>query len=121
MVANGVIHHTAFLVAPPSQVLAQIIYSDPNLTYFRGAIARADSGQTGLNKIDSLLKYPVVNMTVLAPNNAAFQALLDTSIRRALIAQEYRNQLRQHRLLFLHHLTRFSEIHYYIVPCQLQR
>lgn len=87
MVANGVIHHTAFLVAPPSQVLAQIIYSDPNLTYFRGAIARADSGQTGLNKIDSLLKYPVVNMTVLAPNNAAFQALLDTSIRRALIAQ----------------------------------
>ncbi|HMJ45924.1 MAG TPA: fasciclin domain-containing protein [Ferruginibacter sp.] len=87
VVANGLIHHTAFLVTPPSLVLAQIIYADPTLTYFTAAIARGDSGQTGLNKFDSLLKYPVVNMTVLTPNDAAMKALLDTTIRRALIAQ----------------------------------
>ncbi|MGH2564707.1 MAG: hypothetical protein ACRDE5_09345, partial [Ginsengibacter sp.] len=40
------------------------------------AIARADSGQTGLSKLDSLLGYAVTNMTVLAPNDAAFQTLI---------------------------------------------
>lgn len=76
IVANGVIHHTATIVAPPSTVLAGLIYPDPNLSYFSAAVARADSAQVGLNRIDSLLKYPVLNMTVLAPNDAAFQTLI---------------------------------------------
>jgi uncharacterized surface protein with fasciclin (FAS1) repeats len=76
VVANGVIHHVATVVVPPSTVLAQLIYTDPDLSYFRAAIARADSGQVNLNRIDSLLKYGVTNMTVLAPNNAAFQTLI---------------------------------------------
>ena len=74
--SNGVIHLVAALVAPPSQVLKTAMYSNPNLTYFKAAIARADSGQTGLNKLDSLLGYAVTNMTVLAPNDAAFQTLI---------------------------------------------
>jgi hypothetical protein len=74
--SNGVIHHTYTIVAPPTMVLAQLIYPDPNLSYFSAAIARADSGQTDLNRFDSLLKYGVTNMTVLAPNNAAFQTLI---------------------------------------------
>ena len=73
---NGVIHIVAALVAPPSQVLKSAMYSNPNLTYFKAAIARADSGKTGLNKLDSLLGYAVTNMTVLAPNDAAFQTLI---------------------------------------------
>ncbi|MEO7313018.1 MAG: fasciclin domain-containing protein [Chitinophagaceae bacterium] len=85
--ANGTVHQMAALVSPPSTVLAGILYTDPNLTYFSAAIARADSGATGLNKIDSLLRYPPLSMTVLAPTNAAFMAVLDTNIRRALIAQ----------------------------------
>ncbi len=52
------------------------MYSNPDLTYFKAAIARADSGQTGLNKLDSLLGYAVTNMTVLAPSDAAFQTLI---------------------------------------------
>ncbi len=84
---NGVIHTVAAVVNPPSQVLAQIIYGDTSLAYFSAAVARADSGQVGLNRIDSLLKYPVVNMTVLAPNNAAFQTLLFGQIYSALLAQ----------------------------------
>jgi uncharacterized surface protein with fasciclin (FAS1) repeats len=73
---NGVIHLVAGIVNPPSQVLKSAIYSNPNLTYFKAAVARADSGQTGLNRIDSLLGYAVTNMTVLAPNDAAFQTLI---------------------------------------------
>lgn len=76
VVANGVIHHTAFIVAPPTRVLKDTIGRVSNLSYFRAAIARADSGSTGLSKFDSLLNYPVVNMTVLAPNDAAFQTLI---------------------------------------------
>lgn len=85
--SNGVIHVVAALVQPPSQTLKTAIYSNPNLTYFKAAIARADSGQTGLNRIDSLLGYAVTNMTVLAPNDAAFQTILYGSIYAALRAQ----------------------------------
>ncbi|MDQ2863732.1 MAG: fasciclin domain-containing protein, partial [Bacteroidota bacterium] len=74
--SNGVVHLVAALVSPPSQVLKSAIYSNPNLTYFKAAIARADSGQTGLSKLDSLLGYAVTNMTVLAPSDAAFQTLI---------------------------------------------
>ncbi len=73
---NGVIHLVAAIVNPPSQVLKAALYSNPNLTYFKAAVARADSGQTGLNRIDSLLGYAVTNLTVLAPNDAAFQTLI---------------------------------------------
>ncbi len=73
---NGVIHLVAGIVAPPSQVLRDALYNNPNLTYFKAAVARADSGQEGLNKFDSLLNYPVTNMTILAPNDAAFQTLI---------------------------------------------
>lgn len=73
---NGVVHLVAALVAPPSQVLKDAIYSNPNLTYFKAAIARADNGQVGLKRFDSLLNYPVTNMTVLAPSDAAFQTLI---------------------------------------------
>jgi uncharacterized surface protein with fasciclin (FAS1) repeats len=73
---NGVIHLVAGIVAPPSQLLKTAIDNNPDLTYFKAAIARADSGQTGLNKFDSLLNYPVTNMTVLAPNDAAFKMLI---------------------------------------------
>jgi len=73
---NGVVHLVAALVSPPSQVLKNAIYSNPNLTYFRAAIARADSGESGLSKLDSLLGYAVTNMTVLAPSDGAFQTLI---------------------------------------------
>lgn len=73
---NGVIHVMAAIVNPPSQVLKDAMYSNPNLKYFKAAIARADSGANGLSKLDSLLGYGVTNMTVLAPNDAAFQTLI---------------------------------------------
>ena len=84
---NGVVHLVGGIVAPPSQVLRDAIYSNPNLSYFKAAIARADSGQTGLNRLDSLLAYPVTNMTVLVPDNAAVQAFLFGTIYNALLLQ----------------------------------
>ena len=85
---NGIVHLVAALVSPPSQVLKTAIYKNPNLTYFKAAIARADSGQSGLHKLDSLLGYAVTNMTVLAPNDAAFQTLIF-----GLAFQSYLNQV----------------------------
>lgn len=74
--ANGVIHHVYTVVTPPQATLKSLIAAEPNLTYFRAAIARADSGQSGLNKLDSLLGYGLTNMTVAAPNDAAFQSFI---------------------------------------------
>lgn len=85
--SNGVVHVVAAIVAPPSQLLKDAIYNDPNLSYFKAAVARADSGQTGLNKIDSLLGYAVTNMTVLVPSNAAFGQILFKLIYNALLQQ----------------------------------
>src|SRR5580692_5082 len=85
--SNGVIHTVAAVVMPPSTLLAQTIYGDSNLTYLTAAIARADSGQVGINRIDSLLKYPFVNMTVLAPNNTAFQTILFEEIYGTLLQE----------------------------------
>ncbi len=73
---NGVIHKTLSVVAPPSKVLSDAIYANANLSFFKAAIARADSGQTGLGSLGYLMAYPVTNMTILAPNDAAFQQLI---------------------------------------------
>lgn len=75
-VSNGLIHHTGALVAPPSATLKTMIAGEATLSYFRAAVARADSGAVGLSRFDSLLNYGVTNMTVLAPNDAAFQTLI---------------------------------------------
>ena len=74
--ANGIIHKPLAIVAPPTRVLKDAMNRVANLTYFKAAIARADSGQTGLRRFDSLLNYAVTNMTVLAPNDVAFQTLI---------------------------------------------
>lgn len=75
-VGNGVVHKVARLVAPPTQLVAQVIAADNELSLFRAAVARADSGQTGLNRLDSVMKFGLANITVFAPNNAAVQQLL---------------------------------------------
>ena len=73
---NGIIHHTFSVVTPPTALLKPMIAAEATLSYFRAAVARADSGQVGTNKFDSLMNYGLVNMTVLAPNDAAFQTFI---------------------------------------------
>ena len=74
--ANGIIHTAYSVTVPPSATLKTMIAGEATLSYFRAAVARADSGSVGLSKFDSLLNYGVTNMTVLAPNDAAFQTLV---------------------------------------------
>ena len=79
--SNGIIHHTATVVTPPSAVLKTMIAGEATLSYFRAAIQRADSGQAvGTGQFDYLLNYGVTNMTVLAPNDAAFQTFIFTVV-----------------------------------------
>lgn len=85
--SNGTIHIVGGVIAPPAKTLRDTLYARADLTYFRAAIARADSGQVGTSRFDSLMNYAVTNMTVLAPNDAAFQTLLFGSIYGYLIAQ----------------------------------
>ncbi len=74
--SNGVIHRTFSVVAPPTALLKSLIASEPTLSYFRAAVTRADSGSVGTARFDSLMNFGVLNMTVLAPNDAAFQTLV---------------------------------------------
>jgi|KBSMisStaDraftv2_1062788.scaffolds.fasta_scaffold00138_3 uncharacterized surface protein with fasciclin (FAS1) repeats len=74
--ANGVIHPIAALLSPPTTTLKGLEFADTTLTFFQAAVARADSGQVGLGRFDSLFNYAPVNFTVNAPDNNAFRALL---------------------------------------------
>jgi uncharacterized surface protein with fasciclin (FAS1) repeats len=74
--SNGIIHGIPAIIIPPTGTLKTAIAGESTLSYFRAAIARADSGAVGLGKFDSLLNYAPTNMTVLAPNDAAFKTLI---------------------------------------------
>ena len=69
---------------PPSQVLWQRIASDPDLTYLKAAVEKADQGDPA-KTLQSALSNPAANLTVLAPSNLAFQQLLTAQITQALI------------------------------------
>lgn len=76
MAANGIIHNPAVLVIPPSTTLWSRISADADMTLFKAAITRGDSGLVGTARIDSLLNLPIgPNFTVFAPTNAAVRAL----------------------------------------------
>ncbi len=89
IVSNGIIHHVFSIVAPPSKLLKDLISSDTALVYFRAAVARGDSGSVGLNKLDSLLGYGALNMTVLTPNNAAMKSVLDSALFKGVFPIVY--------------------------------
>jgi len=83
-VANGIINRTSFVLLPPQQVLWQRIASDPDLTYLKSAVQKADEGDPN-KTLESALSNPAANLTVLAPSNLAFQQLLTLQITGALI------------------------------------
>lgn len=74
---NGVIHVIGGVAVPPSQTLSAIIAGDTSLSFLRAAIIRADSGQVGMNRLDSVMNLAYgPNLTVFAPDNNAFRAFL---------------------------------------------
>ncbi len=87
--ANGVIHHTAFVVTPPQRYLWDRINTDPELTYLKAAINRADSGTAAPGTLQGALLNIGANLTVFAPTDAAFQATLTGAIYQGLVAAGY--------------------------------
>lgn len=75
--ANGIIHHSYSVVTPPTRVLKDTITRTANTAIYLAAIARADSGQVGTARFDSLLNYGLTNMTVLVPRDTAFKTLIN--------------------------------------------
>lgn len=86
-VANGLVYKIGAVLLPPSQFLWNRIDTDPNLTYLKAAVQRADSGVAAAATLTAALQNPAANLTVFAPTNAAFQALLAAQIEQALVAQ----------------------------------
>jgi uncharacterized surface protein with fasciclin (FAS1) repeats len=78
--ANGAIHVTAAVVAPPTRVLLDTISRDADMSYLVAAILRADNGVPTGSRFQDFLANPVANFTVMAPTNTAFNALF-TSLR----------------------------------------
>ncbi len=76
MAANGVIHHTAVIVAPPSQFLWNRINTDADMTIFKAAIQRADSGTVPTANLQANLARFGPNFTVFVPTNQALKNIL---------------------------------------------
>jgi len=81
---NGIIHHPAAFVAPPSQYLWDRINTDPDMTYFKAAVMRADSGS---GAIQGALLNIGANFTVFVPTDSAMRAAITGQITLVLIAQ----------------------------------
>ncbi len=88
---NGVIHHTAAVVVPPTQSLWGRISTDPDMTYFKAAIIRADSGTavapSTVGFLQGALDNIGANLTTFVPKDSAMQAALTGLIAQGLIAQ----------------------------------
>jgi len=82
--ANGIMHRASFVLIPPDKVLWQRIATDPDLTYLKAAVEKADSGNTA-KPLESALSFPLANLTVMAPSNLAFQNILTAAITQALV------------------------------------
>lgn len=91
--SNGVIHKTAIALMPPDQLLWNRIDANPDYSYFKAAVLKADEGDAA-KTLQSALSNPAANLTVFAPTNAAFQALLTAQITQGvlpLVKQSYIN------------------------------
>jgi len=86
---NGFIHHVAAVVVPPSTFLWDRINADPDMTYFKAAVLRADSGVavTSASSLQGALLNIGANLTVFVPTDSAMRATLTGLITQALIAQ----------------------------------
>ena len=88
---NGIIHHVAAVVVPPSASLWVRISNDPDMTYLKAAILRADSGTavapSTVGTLQGALDNIGANLTVFAPTDSSFRSILTGQITLALIAQ----------------------------------
>ena len=63
--------------------------SDPQLTYLKAAIQRADSGVVAASTLQAALQNIGLNATVFAPTDDAFKTFLTTAVAQYLISQGF--------------------------------
>ncbi len=75
---NGVAHRIALASAPPSRYVWDRINTDADLTIFRAAILRADSGVavTAPTSLQGAMLNIGANLNVFAPSNQAFKNVI---------------------------------------------
>ena len=89
---NGSIYPVGAVVMPPRRLLIDRINTDPELTYFKAAIVRADSGLTQTQLMSptqsatGLLGSFGPNLTVFVPTDAVMRATLTGLITLKLMA-----------------------------------
>lgn len=89
---NGSIYPVGAVVLPPTRLLWDRITTDPDLTYLKAAIDRADSGLVALDlanplkSLRGLLNSFGPNITLFAPTDSVFKATLALLITQQLIA-----------------------------------
>ena len=86
--ANGYIHHTFTLVTPPQRFLWDRIDTDPELTYLKATVLRADSGTvtaTNPGTLKGALMNIGANLTVFAPTDVAFRTALTGAVYLKLL------------------------------------
>ncbi len=87
LAANGVIHRTAAFAVPPSVYLATRVNNDPDLTYLKAAIQRADQDPTAPGALFGALGNIGANLTLFAPVDAALKPVLQGALYQGAIAQ----------------------------------
>ncbi|MEO6314151.1 MAG: hypothetical protein ABIU63_06540 [Chitinophagaceae bacterium] len=85
--SNGIIHHTAGIALPPTASLWSRISTDPDMTYFKAAVQRGDSGTAAASTLQAGLDNIGANLTVFVPSDSAMRAALTGLIAQGLIAQ----------------------------------
>ncbi len=75
---NGVAHRIALVTAPPSRYLIDRVNGDVDLTIFKAALTRADSGvvASSSSSLIGALSNIGANLTVFAPSNQAFKNVI---------------------------------------------
>ncbi len=71
--SNGVIHGIPAVLLPPSGNLWQTIIADPQLSYLKAAIDKADSSALSKDSLGAALRNFGLNATVFAPTDDAFE------------------------------------------------
>ena len=109
---NGVLHKVFRVIAPPQRFLWDTaastttnpnfsIFADPNLSFLKAAIIRADSGVAAGGRLLDALTNIGANLTIFAPTDDAMKAFLIGAITRALVGQGLPANVAQGQATFL--------------------
>ena len=81
---NGIVQHVFTVVSPPQRLLWERLNTDADLTIFKAAILRADSGTAAPGALVTAFLTGPANFNVFAPTNAAMKAFLSAATGGAI-------------------------------------